>query len=277
MHQQTANKQDYEVIVVDNNSPDNTFEYIEAQISGNIHYVLEMQQGLPFARNKGIEEAKGEIISFLDDDACPDEFYIERMLAFFDNHPECIGIGGKIEPIFEGTQRPKWMISQLLPLVAALDLGNTSLKFGKGKFPIGANMAYRKEAFTTYGGFDNALGRRGASLEGGEEKDLAIRLQNAGFELWYVPEISVTHTIPGKRLQTDYIKGLAKGVGSSERKRMSKYGFIPKFVRFLEELKKIIGSPVLASYYLLIGNFSAATMIIQFRIWVIQGYLHGKK
>ena len=168
-----------EIIVVNNNSTDDTestcLEFQQSYPDINFKYILETQQGLSYARNRGIYEAEGDVICFIDDDAYVDPHFSENLISYYDNHPNVFSTGGRIIPIYEGSE-PDWMSQYLLPLVAALDLGEGVKKFKSGKYPIGANMAFRKQVFEKIGFFDTNLGRKGDQLESGEEKDLFKRL-----------------------------------------------------------------------------------------------------
>ena len=76
--EQTLDKALWSVVVVNNNSSDNTTQVVEEFIAAHpelsIKLVNEPQQGLSFARNRGIDESEGEYIAIIDDDeiACPD-------------------------------------------------------------------------------------------------------------------------------------------------------------------------------------------------------------
>ena len=225
LKQQKCNTSLFEVIIVNNNSTDNTEQickqFIQDEKPTNFHYFLELNQGHSFARNRGIQEAKGKYIAFIDDDAMVDHHYTTAILDFFSEHQQVMAIGGKIIPVYE-EEDPKWMSKYLLPLVAAIDLGNRVKPFEGLKFPIGANMAFRSQVFDEFGLFNTRLGRKGSGLEGGDEKDVFHRLKKENQPIYYLPSAVVRHIIPQKRLEIPYIKGLAIGVGTSEKKRLEK-------------------------------------------------------
>jgi len=140
----------YEVIVVNNNSTDDTEsicnEFIKNHPDIIFEYSLETNKGLSFARNTGIDLSKGEWVVFLDDDAEPISEYLTNISDFLEKHPECMAAGGRIYPNYEIAE-PKWMSKFLLPLVSAIDLGDKSKKFPTNKYPIGANMLFKREIF----------------------------------------------------------------------------------------------------------------------------------
>ena len=78
---QTARKENYEIIVIDNNSTDNTADLIRKIkiINSNLRYVKEANQGLSYARNRGWKEAKGEYIAYIDDDCKADNNWCKHI------------------------------------------------------------------------------------------------------------------------------------------------------------------------------------------------------
>ncbi len=273
--QQEVSRSDYEVIVVNNNSPDDTDIKVNQFLAEHPNlpwtYVIEANQGLSYARNRGIHESGGEIIAFLDDDAYVNGQYCKTILGFFGKQPDAMAIGGRIMPAYEG-QEPKWMSRFLWPLVAALDLGNEVKEFKGTKFPIGANMAFRKKAFDQYGSFSNQLGRKGTRLEGGEEKDFIYRLKKNREPIYYVPSLCVHHIIPEKRLSMDYIRSQAIGVGLSERKRLRVLAYTDRLSKIIGEAVKIGGTVILTLFYLAQLKASKAVMLVRIRFWILKGY-----
>ena len=264
------------MIIINNNSTDNTESICKSFIRNHpeiqIAYFNEHNQGLSYARNRGIQESKGEYLAFIDDDAFVNFDFTKNMAEFFSKNQRISAIGGKIIPLYED-EEPKWMSKYLLPLVAALDLGDSPKEFPGRKFPIGANMAYRKEIFTKFGDFNTELGRKGTGLEAGEEKEMIYRLRKGNKKIWYVPNINVSHIIPKKRTLTEYIKRQAIGVAKSEKIRLIQEPAIKKISKVFDELVKIIGTFALFGLYSIKFQFSKAAMLIKFRLWVITGYL----
>src|SRR3989338_5901430 len=106
LNQKTLGAFDFEIILVDNNSNDNTKEIVEAlkkKAGGRLRYFFEPKQGKAFAINKGIGEAKGEILAFTDDDAVVDELWLWNIFECFKVH-RCDGLCGRILPEYpQGT------------------------------------------------------------------------------------------------------------------------------------------------------------------------------
>jgi glycosyltransferase involved in cell wall biosynthesis len=269
----------YETIVVNNNSRDQTenicLDFINQHPELNLRHVTETHQGHSYARNRGIRESRGSLIAYIDDDAFVRKDFAANIIRFFEEHPEVQVIGGKVIPVYQGTP-PAWMTPYLLPLVSALDMGNSPRPFTGRKFPIGANVTFRKAVFEKYGQFNVALGRIGMGLMGGDEKEMVSRLKKNDEPIWYVPDVVVEHIIPPKRTEQDYIQSLARGVGQSETRRLKDAPFVEKLKRAVEELVKIGGTFVLFFLYLLRGQAAKGSMLLRFRYWVIQGFLGAK-
>jgi glycosyltransferase involved in cell wall biosynthesis len=108
---QTLPAEDFEVLVVDNASTDDTAALVESvrPILPSLRYVFEGSLGLSRARNTAIREARGDYIAFLDDDAVAVSEWLEAILTAFDTvKPTPVCVGGRIEPIWEGA-RPSWL------------------------------------------------------------------------------------------------------------------------------------------------------------------------
>ena len=277
--QQTAATADYQVVVVNNNSTDNTESVCQKVIA--VHpeiawtYVVETKPGLSHARNRGFEEANGDYIAFIDDDAFAHPNFAEELIAFFDRTPDAAAIGGKIVPSYEEGE-PAWMSKHLLPLVASLDRGPQVNRFMGTKFPIGANMAFRTKQLANIGEFDPNLGRKAGNLEAGEEKDIFNRLKAQNATIYYVPTVVVDHIIPAKRVQLSYIKAMAHGVAISERKRLQGMGMGAWLSKWWSEAIKSAGTLVLALGHLVRGNPAKSFMLIRFRYWVISKLLQSR-
>ncbi|OFX25523.1 MAG: hypothetical protein A2033_05000 [Bacteroidetes bacterium GWA2_31_9] len=276
---QSLDKKYYEIILVNNNSTDST-EAICNQFKNqnpelNFTYFLELNQGLSFARNKGIELSNGKIIVFLDDDAFASEKYLEEILIFFNENKNAAAFGGRIYPKFE-SQKPAWMSSFLMSLASVIDLGDEVKTFKYGQYPIGANMGIRKDIFEKYGVFDTKLGRVGKGMQGGEEKDIFYRIISNNESIYYLPNAWVYHIVPDVRLQNNFIRKQALGVGYSEKMRSKNIGQKEVLKSIIKELMKWIASIFLFLYFSLIFQFPKGQMIIKFRYWVSIGFLYEK-
>ncbi|MDZ7658654.1 glycosyltransferase [Fodinibius sp.] len=274
------NSPDFELLVIDNNSDDETPEVVkEYQKSTNkdgkpLRYIKETSQGLSHARNRGIKEAKSPYIVFLDDDIRASESLIPAWISFYEQHPNAIAAGGKIHVQFDDP-RPPWMSHFLLPLLGHHDLGNSLKKYPKNKYPFGGNMGFKKSIFDEVGLFDPDLGRKGKSLNAGEEKELFRRIRENYSDIYYVPNALLYHRVDADRLTKEYIHKQALGLGQSMKLQLKEASTLQKLQNWILETAKLLGSFPLALGYLAILQPSKAIMLFRFRKWIWEGYFEN--
>lgn len=196
---QTFNSAQYEVIVVDNNSSDNTAKVAADFVAGKANYRLisEPEQGLSHARNKGLAEAQGEYVAFIDDDARAPENWLEtaaRIVAAYS--PDIFG--GPAAPIF-GCETPVWY-KEIYGIRG--DRGETGW-LRKG-FIVGTNIFFRRELLKEYGGFDPELGMKGDSVGYHEETALVHRAFVEEKKVYYSKELMVKDRVPEYKLSPVY-------------------------------------------------------------------------
>lgn len=205
--QNDLDKIKYEVIVVDNNSTDNTKDIVKglSLAYNNIRYYFEPQAGIAFARNRGIKEAAGDIIAFTDDDCVVDKNWLKSIKETFARYdPDCIG--GKIAPLWEGP-KPSWLTRKLYGRLALLDYGSDLLELTSDERSLyTANMALRIAVFKKYGAFQENIGRKAERLFSGEDTAYIERLLSYKMKVLYQPEMIVSHTIQRSRLRKNYFR-----------------------------------------------------------------------
>ena len=270
-------KKAYEVVLVDNNCTDNTREICETFASKHMdvqfRYVVEPEQGLSAARNKGIREAKGDLIVYIDDDALVDSHYLRDYTEWFAAHPETMACGGPIEPLYE-TQEPSWMTPYTRALLTAwMNYGDKVREYPKGRFPGGGNAAYRKEVFDKVGLFNTALGRKGNSLMASEEKDIFDKMHALGMQVLYLPTPVLHHCIPQAKLEKDYFDKVTLQIGISERKRTLAISKVKYLKRLFSEFIKWCGTIVLLCGYTISFHPRKGWKLVQFRHNVTRGLL----
>lgn len=268
----------WEIILVNNNSTDNTMTECERFATDygwvDYHYYVEKQQGLSFARNRGIEEAHGDWLVFLDDDAMVEQDYIANLQRHLQEHPEIGAFGGQIVPFFEESE-PDWYSKWSMGFVSAIDRGKQVHVFPNNQFPIGANMGIKKTVIEHVGYFNTELGRNGNNLLAGEEKDMFNRIRKEGYTIFYFPSIGVHHYIPSKRTTTEFVTRLAYGIGVSERLRTRQIGKASYLKRLFVELIKWAGTLVIWCTYTIQGYRSKGDILVIFRYHVTKGLLES--
>ena len=272
----------YEIVLVNNNSTDRTEEECRRFAADHpevtFRYCEEPQQGLSHARNRGIVEAKGDVLVYVDDDALVNPEYLQTYADFFGRNSDAVAAGGPITPRYDGCEEPAWMSHYTRQLITGeLNLGNQEREFPHGAFPGGGNAAYRKSVFDTVGHFNVELGRKGSSLVGAEEKDLFDKMTTHGMRFYYLPTAVLYHLIPPKKLTQDYFDRLTHGIGVSERLRTQQIGTGKYVNRLLKEGVKWGGTLVLWCHFALRGHLAKGNKLVAFRRNVTRGLLSKKQ
>jgi glycosyltransferase involved in cell wall biosynthesis len=267
----------YEIILINNNSTDNTeAECKRFQVNFsfiNFRYFIEFKQGLSHARNRGITEAKGFFLAFLDDDSFVKKDYLENLEKNLKLYPDILAYGGKITPQFESGKAPAWLSKWTYSLVSAIDMGDKSVLFKNDKYPIGANMGVSKNGVNATGFFNPQLGRNQKNLLAGEEKDFFYRLKKQKGDIRYFPDIEVEHVIPESRTTKEYIKRMGLGIGQSEKLRTFSFSRKSYFKRLCLELIKWAASIILCIGFILKLQPSKGMILLVFRRYVTKGLL----
>ena len=184
--------------------------------------VREPRLGLTHARLRGIAEAKGELLVWVDDDNVLDSSYLQAALEAFRSNPRLGAAGGPSVARYAETP-PAWFKEGLVPL-GCRDHGDQPVWMSwrdqaphyPPEAPIGAGLVIRRDAIQVWAdqvrsdGRRRAFGRRGQALSSGEDNDINLTLLAHGWELAYLPQLRLSHHIPAARLQEAYPQRLAR-------------------------------------------------------------------
>jgi glucosyl-dolichyl phosphate glucuronosyltransferase len=200
---------DWDVLVVDNNSTDQTRECVEMAAKKSrvsVKYLLERKPGQSHARNLGIASTDKEFIAFTDDDVLVNRDWLKTIVDTFETQDaDCVG--GKIIPRWS-ENRPPWLGDNLLNVLAMLDYGDTLFAFDPERdqrILFGANFAFRRQALISTGAFNVKLGKTG-DFGGGEDKEMFEKLRRSGGKAVYNPAIVVLHKVFPDRLKKTYFR-----------------------------------------------------------------------
>lgn len=195
-----------EILVVDNNSTDATPAVVASfgEDGVPVRRVLESQQGIPFARNRAVAEAPGPYLAFIDDDELPRPCWLATALDALRNEgAQCVG--GKIEVVFPGGERPRWMIPAVEAFLGRIDHGDTAAWVTDTSIPIySGNVAYDVASLGGQLHFDTRYNRAGAGIGGGSDGILFRQLVGARARLRYRPEMVIEHHVGGDKLRRRY-------------------------------------------------------------------------
>ena len=208
---------DWEIVLVDNRSTDDTVDVIEAfQDKLPIQYVFEEKQGHSVSRNTAIHKATGDYILWTDNDVKVSENWLLAYVKGFRKYPGTAFFGSKIIPLFE-QPKPSWIEAtwtKCKPVFAARDLGEEPLALGNGTYPYGANFAVRAEIQKEFC-FNTNLGRSAKGMLGDDEIDVLKKIDRAGHSGMWIPDAPVWHIIPSDRATTQYIADYFVGQGQT--------------------------------------------------------------
>ena len=207
----------YEIIVIDNNSTDDTAAVvlqIARNSSGRVRYAFEPRQGLSHGRNAGIALARAPIIAFTDDDVRVTPDWILQLKRAFDEHPDAGYVGGRVLPHWL-SPAPRWLTTAHWSPLALQDYGPEMLVSGRERAVclVGANLAFRKQVFERIGMFTASLGRVKDGIGSTEDHDMQLRAWRAGIHGFYVPSIVVVADVTRDRLQSPYHRRWHQGHG----------------------------------------------------------------
>lgn len=219
----------FEILIIDNNSSDRTPELLlKYKDYVNVKCVKEEKQGLSQARNRGIVEASGDVLVFLDDDIEIDPDYFVTLSKIFSDKNISIA-GGKVLPFKVAV--PQWLPARYYYLASIFDIGD---KIKTTRYIMGANFVIRKDLATKVGFFDIELGRKGNNLMSGEENDYMDRITLLGYKIYYIPDLIVYHKINDK-LNTEYIFNYAYQNGKSTAIQYRKNNPLKCFLKMIQQ------------------------------------------
>lgn len=225
------------VLVVDNNCTDETPEVVDrwtASFPLPLRRVREPVQGLTPARLRGVLSTDAEWIAFVDDDCLLAEDWVEQAAAFAGEHPACGAFGGRVEPEWE-TEPPPYVLAHRYAY-AAKRHGDTA---HRRPWLAGAGMVVRRAALEACGWTERQFlqDRIGGRLVSGGDVEIGMRIA-AGHEVWYVPQCTLRHVIPARRMTRPYLRRITFGLGAS-RHHAAALAWTGSYPRWL--LRSLIG------------------------------------
>jgi GT2 family glycosyltransferase len=190
------------LVVVDHN--DELRRTLRARLPPEVEVIDNTgEHGLASARNTAVRASSGDTIVFIDDDAVPQEHWLDTLMAAFDD-PAVVGAGGHAIPVWEDEQ-PAWFPDEFLWVVGCSYRGLP--KMGAIRNPLGCNMAFRAELFDRVGLFDPGMGRLGSRPLGCEETEFCIRATRAvpDARLVLTAGAEIEHAVSQERGRPSYL------------------------------------------------------------------------
>ncbi|MGB3293800.1 MAG: hormogonium polysaccharide biosynthesis glycosyltransferase HpsE [Phormidesmis sp.] len=213
----------WSILVVDNNSKDNTSEVVRQYQSHEradkpdfpaVHYAFEGRQGAAFARVKAMAIATSDWVGFLDDDVIPAPNWVAEAYAFSKSHPQAGACGGQIHGDFE--VEPPANFNRIKSFLAIRERGDHPHLYDPENLnlPPSAAWVVNRQAWRENVSENPKLGGRAhGSMVQGDDYEPLLRMHKAGWQIWYAPTLHVSHQVPAGRLKRDYLMSLSRGCG----------------------------------------------------------------
>ncbi len=247
-------KDEYEIIISDNNSSDNTGEVVagwQAKSPVPIKYIFEKRQGVHYARNTAAKIGKGEILYFTDDDMIADKNLLKNIVNVFLLYPEVGTASGKILPKWE-KQPPDWILKLCNNYLLSLNnMGDEIIVKDEDFCVFSCHQAIRREVFFKSGGFnpENTAGE----WIGDGETGLNIKIKELGYKFAYIGSSIIYHMIPATRMTQSYLNKRLKNQGSCDSYtdyRKYRYTKMQLFTKILEHFVRM---PLYFGFYPLLS------------------------
>lgn len=210
----------WEIIVVDNNSTDDTLAVVQRYQASwpeavLLRYEFEPQQGAGFARHYGTKVANSPLIGYLDDDNLPWANWVRSAYRFGQQHPEVGVYGSRIRGKFATS--PPANFERIASLLALTDRGPEPIPYRPEAkvLPPGAGLVVRRQAWLDHVPEERVLAEKFGEREAGEDLEVVLHIQRAGWAVWYNPHMMMHHEIPAQRLTREYLVTLCRGIGLS--------------------------------------------------------------
>jgi glycosyltransferase involved in cell wall biosynthesis len=215
----------WDVVVVDNDAlPGTAADAAGAALAGlpvPVKVVVEPRLGASNARNRGVAEARGSVVAFIDDDVVPDDDWLVRLVEpLLDRR--CDAVGGRVD-LDPSVPLPRWLTPWLAPYLAAfrpaegpVDLTELPRDVLVEPYVLTANAAFTADVLRRSGGFDPVLGPRDGVPFVNDDIYLCRQVLAVGGRLRYAPDARVVHELPVARLRRGYLARRLYAQGRSD-------------------------------------------------------------
>jgi glycosyltransferase involved in cell wall biosynthesis len=278
LRRQTVGDGRFDILVVDSASTGDIPAQVEQLVHGlrNARLLRIEQPGVSVARNAGAQEAAGDYIAYIDDDAIPACDWIERIVqSISETEPPPALIGGRILPHWEAPL-PFWWPPSLRGSLSIIELEGQgeyrSAALPRGLEPYGANMVIHVPSLRAIGGFGTQSGRIGEALLSDEEVQLAWRLQDAGHSARYDSRIVARHQIQTARLTPAWLLSRLywQGVSTVRTRRL-----LGRPGEVWRELPRRIAVAALLAPSALLPRHSTHLVPCRWRLAYALGFIHA--
>jgi len=244
----------WELLVIDNGSHDGALEIARSFEKKGLlpmRVLTEPRRGVSYARNRALQEGRGEILVFVDDDVDCDPKLLDAHLKAF-NDLSIQATGGRIVPLLPDST-PSWLRASLHEETGGpttrYDYGDEVREIrikGEYAMPISCNLGLRRSLALELGGFRTDLGFTPTGQRiGGEDTELMVRIGKAGGRVLYLPDARVVHRVQPERATKVYYRTWNVAYGRASIKMREQPGILFTLVRVVEQMIRILRYTVL--------------------------------
>jgi glycosyltransferase involved in cell wall biosynthesis len=205
----------WQLLLLDNASTDGTPE-LAKRFAAHLPlvYLREARRGKNVALNAGIPRFAGDLVVFSDDDAVPSPDFLVRWSQVAPKYPGYTMFGGSIRPLWS-CPPPPWVagFGATVSIVYAITAAEQAEGPIQSDLIWGPNMAVRREVFDRGFRFDEGMGPQGRTYPMGGETSFTLRLSQAGYKGWFLPDIVVNHIIRPRQLEREWVRQRAFNFG----------------------------------------------------------------
>lgn len=209
---------EFEILVVDNASTDNTKDVVaEYQCHDiRIRYLNEPRLGVAIARNRGAQASNSPYIAYFDDDQLAECDCLHHLISpFLEVKPTPSAVTGRVNLLWNG-RRPAWFPKDYESLLSRFDRGSTARFMTADEYLITMNVAFERKTFLALGGIREDLSRMGRMLICSGDNEIFNRYTNYGLRIFYQPTAIAWHLVPKFRQTRSWFVKRVFGEGTSE-------------------------------------------------------------
>ncbi|WP_312562888.1 glycosyltransferase family A protein [Anaerospora sp.] len=237
IEQQNLPQDEFEVLVVDNGSIDNTGDVVKSFRDKiiNLRYFFEPTPGLHVGRHCGLKNANTDILVFADDDIRAFPTWLTAIKSIFEQNPEVVLVGGKNLPDYE-IEPPTWVLNlwsqckygKCLGYYSILDFGD-DIKEISPYYVWGCNFSIRRKVLLGVGGFHpDGMPKELLEYRGDGETAVSAAIAANHWKTIYHPAASVYHLVSKQRMTVAYLynRAYAQGISDSYTKIRADNGLL---------------------------------------------------
>lgn len=214
-----------ELLIIDNNSTDDTSEYLSSLSHPALKKIFESRQGLNICRGVATRQARHDWVAFIDDDARPHPSWLEAFRKSINGENGDVAIYAGKTLIEYQTANLSYLAPKFSYLLGGKDYGEAAFVLSGGQSPGGGNMMINRHMILALGGFDERFDRRGTRLLSNGETELVDRIYSRGWKIVYVPDAVIHNWAGAERLNERWLlkrmywQGISDGLLAKERNR----------------------------------------------------------